>query len=358
MDPIPPLIVRPGISRANKFVVRALVFNFIPDVIRSPIHVHILRWFLRHYPIPELSQSIVQGFVHGFDVGFDGAISSTLPRNLLSARVAVQGVSEAIAKEVSRGHSAGPFSTPPFPIFHCSPIGAVPKPDSTIRLILDLSSPRNASVNDGISKEDYSVSYSSFDDAVELLRQLGASSFMSKIDIKHAFRVCPVRQEDFHLLGFSWSGQFFFDLRLPFGSRSSPCLFNNFADALCWILASYFGLAFIIHYSDDFFLINRDFSQCSVLMSAVLAIFECLGVPVALEKLIGPSNTITYLGIEIDAPSMSVRLPIAKLSELQVLLASWLIKKKCTKKDLLSLIGKYLSPPGWSNLADFFSADS
>ena len=339
-DPIPPLTVHPDVIRANALIDRSFVFNIIPDVISSPIDVHILQQFLRQYPHSLSSLLIIQGFVHGVDVGFRSSISSTFPRNLLSARLAVQGVSDAIRTEVMRGHTSGPFFTPPFPIFHCSPLGAVSKPDKSIRLILDLSSPRNASMNDGISKEEHTVSYTRFDDAVALLRQLGPTCFMAKIDIRHAFRVCPVRQEDYHLLGFSWLNRYYFDLRLPFGSRSSPCLFNAFADALCWILVSYFSLAFVLHYSDDFFLINRDLPQCSVLMSAVLSIFAHLGVPVADDKLIGPSHTITYLGIEIDAPSMSIRLPAKKLIELQFLLVSWLSKKKCTKKELLSLTGK------------------
>ena len=95
------------------------------------------------------------------------------PRNLLSARRNPEGVSEAIAKELSRGHTSGPFPFPPFPHTHCSPIGAAPKPDGSVRLILDLSSPRGDSVNDGISKEEFACTYSKFDDAVSIVLHLG-----------------------------------------------------------------------------------------------------------------------------------------------------------------------------------------
>ena len=118
--------------------------------------------------------------------------------------------SMAIQTELHRGHTAVPFNIPPFEVFHCSPLGAVPKPDASVRLILDLSSPRGQAINEGISQERYSVVYSSFDDAVDIVREIGASCFMGKIDIKHAFRLCPVRPEDYPLLGFSWQGQYFF----------------------------------------------------------------------------------------------------------------------------------------------------
>ena len=54
---------------------------------------------------------------------------------------------------------------------------------------------RGHSLNEGIPKELYSVKYSSFDDAVALVRSLGMSAFMAKLDIKHAFRLCLIRPD-------------------------------------------------------------------------------------------------------------------------------------------------------------------
>ena len=81
-------------------------------------------------------------------------------------------VSAAILKELLRGHTTGPFHAPPFSLFHCSPLGAVPKNDNTISLILDLSAPVGFSLNDGIPPEMFSVRYSSFDSAVSLVRDM------------------------------------------------------------------------------------------------------------------------------------------------------------------------------------------
>ena len=90
-----------------------------------------------------------------------------------SARDNAAQVTEAIIKELSRGHIAGPFPTPPLENLHCSPLWAVPKHDNTWRLILDLSSPHGQSVNEYISKDDFSVQFTKFDDAVDMVSRLG-----------------------------------------------------------------------------------------------------------------------------------------------------------------------------------------
>ena len=47
----------------------------------------------------------------------------------------------------------GPFVHPPFSYMHCLPLGAVDKPDGSVRLILDLSAPQGDAVNERIDKD-------------------------------------------------------------------------------------------------------------------------------------------------------------------------------------------------------------
>ena len=44
------------------------------------------------------------------------------------------------------------------------------------------------------------------------------------------------------------------DLKLPFGGRSFPSIFTDFADLLCWILTTEYQLV-VIHYADDYLLL-------------------------------------------------------------------------------------------------------
>ena len=164
---------------------------------------------------------------------------------------------------------------------------------------------------------------------------------MAKVDIKHAFRLCPVLPQDFLLLGMLWDGLFYFDTRLPFGGRSSPFIFNSFADALAWILVFVCGIPYILYYLDDFFVASHCGNNfCSSYVQLVKVAFDHLGVPIADDKLEGPVTRLTYLGIEIDSDVMVIRLPEEKLFELWYLLEVWVVKHKCTNRELLCLIGK------------------
>lgn len=84
------------------------------------------------------------------------------------------------------------------------------------------------------------VLYSSFDDAVSMVFCLCWHCFLTKLDIKHSFRLCPVHPKDWNPLGYQWKDRYFFDIVLPL------LIFNTFVALLDWIL-SY--LAFIRNFT-------------------------------------------------------------------------------------------------------------
>ena len=306
----------------------------------SPVNIARLAQHLHHHPDRSMVKYLIDGFCDGFDIGYSGPITLGVDKNLKSARDNWQAVTTAVEKEVSRGHTLGPFNAPPFSVSHISPLGAVPKKDGTKRLILDLSSPAGSSINDGISQEEFSVKYSHFDDAVDIIKNMGGSPYMAKIDLKHAYRICPVRPCDFPLLCFKWCGHYYVDCRLPMGSRSSPFIFNTFADALCWIIINVLLINNVIHYLDDFFLAAKSKAECLKNRDLILSLFKILGVPIAEDKLEGPSTSLPYLGIMIDTIAKMISLPKDKVVNLRSLLRRFVSLKKCMKRDLLSLIGK------------------
>ena len=163
----------------------------LPSAVVTPVNVALLAELLARCPHVRARAMVLHGFRSGFDIGFRGLGFPTRPRNLRSARAIPDAVSAAVALELQRGHIAGPFRSP-LPCVHCSPLGAAPKPSGAARLILDLSSPRGRAVNEGIDPDLYSVQYSSFDDAVRLVVSVGPRAALAKLDIRHAFRICPV----------------------------------------------------------------------------------------------------------------------------------------------------------------------
>ena len=65
-------------------------------------------------------------------------------------------------------------------------------------------------------------------------------------------------------------------------------------------------------------------------------------MPVATDKVEGPSTSLTFLGIEIDSQLQELRLPTPKLQELLLELSRWQDRRKATKRQLLAItiIGK------------------
>ena len=101
---------------------------------------------------------------------------------------------------------------------------------------MDLSFPKSDAINDYIDPDDCTIKFDSFDRAIEMVSKLGKGALMGKLDIKSAYCICPVRKEDWDLLGIMWKGHIFIDLCLAFGLRPAGNCFNWLADAFCWLL--------------------------------------------------------------------------------------------------------------------------
>jgi len=64
-----------------------------------------------------------------------------------------------------------------------------------------------------------------------------------------------------------------------------------------------------------------------------------LGIPLSIEKIEGPTQCLTLLGITLDTKVMQARLPEDKLGRLHNQVTVWLPRKKATKREILSLAG-------------------
>ena len=124
-----------------------------------------------------------------------------------------------MSAELEAGRVLGPIQPQQTLTVHVSPLGLVPKKHQSNewRLICDLSSPSNHSVNVGISPKLCSLHYASVDDAMAIIQQLGRNTRLIKLDIKDTYRIVPVHPEDYPLLGITWKNKIYVDRALPFG---------------------------------------------------------------------------------------------------------------------------------------------
>ena len=324
----------------------------------TPIHLTNLAQELTPHPDQNFVSDLLYSLRPGADVVFRGPVTGLVANNLKSALQHPEVVTSSLNKEVGLNRMAGPYHDPPCPDLHCSGLGTVPKSDGSHRLIMHLSAPRRSSVNDGISRDDFTVSYITIDDAAKLVAKHGRGALMSKVDLESAFRLIPVRPADRRLLGCFWQSKYYVDLALPFGLRSAPAIFDRLARAIEFILRNNYGIEDLLHYLDDFFTVHAPSltpatSVAAIQKATILAILDSLGIPVSDSpgKVVGPSTRLTLLGIEFDSVRWQMSLPAEKLDKLHAALAEWGMRRTCTKRQLLSLVGSLafaakLVPPG------------
>ena len=305
----------------------------------TPVNIDRLLFFLSGY-----THSIVEflsaGFFEGFPLHFEGPSISSHAPNLLSALQNPAAVDAKISKELAAHRLAGPFSSPPFPVFRVSPLGLIPKKTpGEFRLIHHLSFPNGSSLNDGISPVNTSVSYATVEDAIRFIKTVGSGCFLAKTDIKNAFRIIPIRPQDYHLLGIFWKGFYYYDAAMPMGCASSCKTFEMFSTAIGWIAQNKLHIPYILHLLDDFLIVAHTEEQCKGQLDLFLMLCSYLGIPMAPEKTVGPSTTIAFAGIELDSALMQARLPNDKLVKCRALISVFLTRKKVTLKEIQSLTG-------------------
>ena len=223
---------------------------------------------LKPHPDKEFTTYITDGITHGFRIGCNQSSIKlkACKHNLLSASEYPHVVNEYPSNKLVRGRIADIINWPHAECHvHISPFGVIPKKHKPgcWRLIFDLSVPDGASVNDGISKEDSSLSYVSIDDITHCILDCGRGALLAKMDVKEAFHNIPIHPDDRLLLAMGWNNKMFVDKCLPFGLRSAPIIFSAVADALQWIIQQK-GVNYLFHYTDNFITVGRPGSgECS-----------------------------------------------------------------------------------------------
>jgi len=285
---------------------------------------------------------LIQGFTTGFALGHYSLPINTEPVNSHNISGKERIVQEKILAEIKLGRMSGPYKKPPFIPFQISPVNIIQKKDtSKFRFLHNLSSPYNGdSINDHIMQSDKSVQYSSIGDAIKIILAHDIGAYLCKTDITDAFRLIPIRPQDYPKLGIKFNNLYYHDKVLPQGCGSSCKIFTEFSTALKHIHTSSSISNTCIHLLDDFLFINNSRKSNEQSLNKFQEICKFIGVPLSDRKTTQPNTTCTFLGIELDTIEQCARLPKDKLSSYVSDIKSIMEKTFLTKREMQSIIGK------------------
>ena len=136
-------------------------------------------------------------------------------------------VKTKIKMEKQAGRIAGPFKNPPFTDFKASLLAIREKRVSgKFRLLHNLSFLYDhRSVNKNIPKDKSTITYSNILDVISVIQDCSPDAYLVKSDIADTFRLIPLHPSQYHLTGFCWQGQYYYDLCLPQGCSYSCKIF-------------------------------------------------------------------------------------------------------------------------------------
>ena len=216
--------------------------------------------------------------------------------------------------ETEIGRMIGPFTTPPsgrhWGKTVSFPVSQVEKGDGSHRTIFNMSYDYENSVNNAIPEEAGYTVYPTFEEVARAIQEIGLSeTYFCLFDIKEAFRQLRIHPDDWIYQVISWQTtmdgvrEWRIDLALPFGVRTGPAIFNDFGDALEYVLRQTclttllrVIIAILIRYLDDHLLVARGREAASEVLDRMLIMMRRLNVPVKDSKTVLPATEIKYTG--------------------------------------------------------------
>ena len=217
-------------------------------------------------------------------------------------------------------------------------LGAIPKPDGSVRYITDCSRPAKSSVNNYMKETFSSFSFKTIDQIVD---SISPGCFMATVDLQNAYRSVPIHPTDRCHFGLQWDfGNGPVDMCdnfLCFGSKCSAYIFNRVTDSVARYLNKLGHKCF--NYLDDFIIVADTIAEACATQNLLISTLHSLGFYISWRKVFSPSQQCRYLGIDIDSVQQRLILPAEKLDKLHAELAFWKNRRTATKYQMQRLFG-------------------
>jgi len=198
-----------------------------------------------------------------------------------------------------------------------------------VRPILNLSSPKNFSLNDHLKTDKIpKIFMTTAKDFSHAVYRAGFNAKMSKFDLVNAYKIVSSHPSAWRLHGFSWLNRFFVDLSTIFGSKAAPAHFDciGFLLVLIAISKSKIPKKYVFRTLDDTPVVTP--ANCPYgkkFANAYRKICKFVNIQLApadprKEKAFENSTFGTVLGVHFNTKNLTWQLPENKARELQNLI--------------------------------------
>lgn len=221
-----------------------------------------------------------------------------------------QFYTDQLATMVKKGYVCGPFDESPIENLRINSLFAVNQSDK-YRPILNLSKPEGNSFNEAIVPAKMrKVTMSTPKQVAATIYAVGKDAILSKVDHVSAYKLVPVKPEQYYLQGFRWLGKLFIEVRLIFGSRSSVPNYDDFHETFSLLVKTRTDTdpQFLHRTLDDqVSIMSQDI--CKAFMERYLSFASEINLPLAdmsgSDKAFLYRKSGTILGVQFDTTTMT-----------------------------------------------------
>jgi hypothetical protein len=255
---------------------------------------------------------------------------------------------DAVASWLSKGFAAGPFETPPFKNFRSNCLIAL-RQGEKVRIVVDLSAPKNHSFNDNIDVVKLEkVRMSSVKQFAKTVAEAGYDSKISKLDLVDAYKNVPCGLSELRIQGFCWLEKFFVETQQIFGAKSAVPNFDRLGNTILALALSKSGIqkSYVHRTLDDVPVVAPAHTSWGEdFVHNYLSICKDIGVDVTSscpknEKAFVNSYYGKVLGVFFDTQKFAWRMPESKVRKTLVLIEKVLSTPGVNLKEFQQLVGR------------------
>ena len=210
-----------------------------------------------------------------------------------------------------------------------STIFLVPKKDGGQRLVINLKC-----LNKFVYTEHFKM------EGIHILRDLlRTGDWMKKVDLKDAYFMVPIHEEDRAFLKFSFKERTYQFKCLPFGLACAPWVFTKILKPLAAQLRQ-LGMRLIV-YIDDILILAESKELAWEHIIGLIYLLENLGFVINQPKsTLEPTQSIEFLEFSVNSVQQELSLPAGKVKKIRAETRHLLEGNQITARKLSQLLGR------------------